>query len=83
MYTWVGIQKNGEMMFVIHSKSKIDKRKVMMYINENGGGFACNNVEDLLATIKMGENVVHLAVGLDGRGGYTDLRDKYGYVRVR
>tara|TARA_B100000745_G_scaffold260201_1_gene183752 strand:+ start:178 stop:300 length:123 start_codon:yes stop_codon:yes gene_type:complete len=40
-------------------------------------------VEDLLATIKMGENVVHLAVGLDGRGGYTDLRDKYGYVRVR
>ena len=28
----------------------------------------------------MGENVVHLAVGLDGRGGYTDLRDKYGYV---
>jgi|TARA_B100002003_G_C14007259_1_gene486082 hypothetical protein len=37
-------------------------------------------VEDLIATIKMGENVVHLAVGLDGRGGYTDLRDKYGYV---
>ena len=37
----------------------------------------------MLATIKMGENVVHLAVGLDGRGGYTDLRDKYGYVRVR
>ena len=33
-------------------------------------------MEDLIATIKMGENVVHLAVGLDGRGGYTDLRDQ-------
>ena len=47
-------------MFVIHSKSKIDKRKVMMYINENGGGFDCNN--------KMGENAIRLAVGLDGSG---------------
>ena len=40
---YLGGKKNGEMMFVIHSKSKIDKRNVMMYINENGGGFACNN----------------------------------------
>ena len=31
-----------------------------MYINENGGGFDCNN--------KIGENAIRLAVGLDGSG---------------
>ena len=40
-----------------------------MYINEKGGGFDCNN--------KMGENVIRLAVGLDGSGG-LDVRVKYG-----
>ncbi|SVD05595.1 uncharacterized protein METZ01_LOCUS358449 [marine metagenome] len=31
------------MMFVIHSKPKTDKRKVMMYVNENVGEFDWEN----------------------------------------
>jgi len=52
--------ENNEILFALDSKSKADKRKVRMYINENGGGFDCNN--------KMGENAIRLAVGLDGSG---------------
>ena len=52
--------ENNEMLFALDSKSKADKRKVRMYINENGGGFDCNN--------KTGENAIRLAVGLDGSG---------------
>ena len=52
--------ENNEILFALDSKSKTDKRKVRMYINENGGGFDCNN--------KMGENAIRLAVGLDGSG---------------
>ena len=44
--------ENNEILFALDSKSKTDKRKVRMYINENGGGFNCNN--------KMGEDVVRL-----------------------
>ena len=52
--------ENNEILFALDSKSKTDKRKVRMYINENGGGFDCNN--------KIGENAIRLAVGLDGSG---------------
>ena len=50
--------ENNEILFALDSKSKTDKRKVRMYINENGGGFDCNN--------KMGENVVRLGVAAGG-----------------
>ena len=52
--------ENNEILFALDSKSKTDQRKVRMYINENGGGFDCNN--------KMGESAIRLAVGLDGSG---------------
>ena len=44
--------ENNEILFALDSKSKTDQRKVRMYINENGGGFDCND--------KMGENVIRL-----------------------
>ncbi len=46
--------KTNEMIFQLQSKSKIDKRQVMMMIDENGGRFDSLN--------KMGENVVRLDV---------------------
>ena len=46
--------ENDEMIFQLQSKSKIDKRQVMMMIDENGGRFDSLN--------KMGENVVRLDV---------------------
>ena len=52
--------ENNEMLLVLDSKSTTDKRKVRMYINENGGGIDCIN--------KTGENAVSLTVGLDGGG---------------
>ena len=52
--------ENNEMLFALDSKSEADKRKVRMYINENGGGFDCNNQD--------GRNAIRLAVGLDGSG---------------
>ena len=64
--------KNDEMMFYLQSKSKTDKRRASMAIDENGGRLDCFN--------KMGENVVRLAVGNDGGGG-LDFRDKHGYKR--
>ena len=62
--------ENNEMLFALDSKSKTDKRKVRMYINENGGGIDCNN--------KMGENAIRLAVGLDGSGVIEKLLNDEG-----
>ena len=64
--------KTNEMIFQLQSKSKIDKRQVMMMIGKNGGRFDSLN--------KMGESVVRIAVGDDG-GGILDLRDKFGNKR--
>ena len=61
-----------EMMFQLESKSKTDKREVMMSIDENGGRFQSHN--------KMGEAVVRIGVISDG-GGVVDTRDKFGYRR--
>ena len=63
---------SNEMKLSLRSKSKTDKRKVSMSIDENGGRFDSNN--------KMGENVVRIAVGSDG-GGHLDKIDKFGYVK--
>jgi hypothetical protein len=63
---------DNEMMLLLKSKSKTDKREAMVSINENGGRFDSVN--------KMGENVIRLAVGDDGSGG-LDVRDKFGYTR--
>ena len=56
------------MMFQLKTKSKTDKRQVMMMIGKNGGRFDSLN--------KMGESVNRLAVGSDGGGG-LDVRVKY------
>ena len=48
------------MLLVLDSKPKTDKRKLRMYINENGGGIDCIN--------KTGENAISLTVSLDGSG---------------
>ena len=63
---------NGEMNFIIRSKSKTDKRGAIMAIDENGGRLDTRN--------KLGEAVVRIGVGSDG-GGSLDLRDKHGYIR--
>ena len=60
-------KKNNEMILQLQSKSKIDKRQVMM-IGENGGRFDSLN--------KIGESVNSLEVGSDG-GGSLDVRVKY------
>jgi len=60
---------NNEMMLQLKSKSKTDKREVMMSIDEYGGRFDSRN--------KMGENVVRIAVADDGSGS-LDMRDKFG-----
>ena len=68
---YLGTNTTGnEMMLHLTSKSKTDKREVSMGIDRNGGRFQCMN--------KLGENVVRIGVGDNGRGG-LDLRDKYGY----
>ena len=59
---------NNEMILQLQSKSKIDKRQVMMMIGENGGRFDSLN--------KIGESVNRLEVGSDG-GGSLDVRVKY------
>ena len=61
---------NGEMNFIIRSKSKTDKREARMMIGRDGGRFDSHN--------KLGEKVVSIGVHSDGSGG-LDLRDKYGY----
>ena len=60
-------KKNNEMILQLQSKSKIDKRQVMM-IGKNGGRFDSLN--------KIGESVNSLEVGSDG-GGSLDVRVKY------
>jgi len=58
-------KKNNEMILQLQSKSKIDKRQVMM-IGKNGGRFDSLN--------KIGESVNSLEVG---SGGSLDVRVKY------
>ena len=59
-YLGKNLRNDGEIMFVLESKSKTDKRQAVMSIDENGGRFDSNN--------KMGENVVRLVVSSDGGG---------------
>ena len=61
-------KKNNEMILQLQSKSKFDKRQVMMMIGENGGRFDSLN--------KIGESINSLEVGSDG-GGSLDVRVKY------
>ena len=61
-------EKTNEMILQLQSKSKIDKRQVMMMIGENGGRFDSLN--------KIGESINSLEVGSDG-GGSLDVRVKY------
>ena len=63
---------NDEMMLSIQSKSKTDKRMVVMGLDKRGGRFDSWN--------KMGETVVRIAVGDDGSGG-VQTYDKFGYKR--
>ena len=58
-------KKNNEMILQLQSKSKIDKRQVMM-IGENGGRFDSLN--------KIGESINSLEVG---SGGSLDVKVKY------
>jgi len=61
-------EKTNEMILQLQSKSKFDKRQVMMMIGENGGRFDSLN--------KIGESINSLEVGSDG-GGSLDVRVKY------
>ena len=61
-------EKTNEMILQLQSKSKIDKRQVMMMIGKNGGRFDSLN--------KIGESINSLEVGSDG-GGSLDVRVKY------
>ena len=54
------------MIFQLQSKSKIDKRLVMMMIGKNGGRFDSLN--------KIGESINSLEVG---SGGSLDVKIKY------
>ena len=60
-------EKTNEMILQLQSKSKIDKRQVMMMIGENGGRFDSLN--------KIGESINSLEVGSDS--GSLDVRVKY------
>ena len=60
-------KKNNEMILQLQSKSKFDKRQVMMMIGENGGRFDSLN--------KIGESINSLEVGSDS--GSLDVRVKY------
>ena len=61
-------EKTNEMILQLQSKSKFDKRQVMMMIGENGGRFDSLN--------KIGESINSLEVGSDS-GGSLDVRVKY------
>ena len=74
------------MMFVIHSKPKTDKRKVMMYVNENVGEFENKGWEFTVHNIKHEDNKKELLeklpdvktvpqIWIDDEhiGGYDDL----------
>ena len=60
-------EKTNEMILQLQSKSKIDKRQVMMMIGENGGRFDSLN--------KIGESINSLKVGSDS-GRSLDVRVK-------
>ena len=62
---------NREMMFVLQSKSKTDKRNATVTINKNGGRFESSN--------KMGENVVAIGVMNDG-SDIIGTYDRFGNV---
>ena len=58
---------NNEMMLLLRSKSKIDRREAMIRIDRNGGGFDCRN--------KMGGQVVGLGLGVaDDDGDHLDRK---------
>ena len=61
-------EKTNEMILQLQSKSKIDKRQVMMMIGKNGGRFDSLN--------KIGESINSLEVDSDS-GGSLDVRVKY------
>ena len=65
-YLGKNTSENDEMIFQLQSKSKIDKRQVMMMIGKNGGRFDSLN--------KIGESINSLEVG---SGGSLDVRVKY------
>ena len=65
-YLGKNTSKNDEMIFQPQSKSKIDKRQVMMMIGKNGGRFDSLN--------KIGESINSLEVG---SGGSLDVKIKY------
>ena len=65
-YLGKNTSKNDEMIFQLQSKSKIDKRQVMMMIGKNGGRFDSLN--------KIGESINSLEVG---SGGSLDVKIKY------
>ena len=65
-YLGKNTSKNDEMIFQLQSKSKIDKRQVMMMIGKNGGRFDSLN--------KIGESINSLEVG---SGGSLDVKVKY------
>ena len=68
--TYSDLNKNkddqNEMMFQLKTKSKTDKRQVMMMIGENGGRFDSLN--------KIGESINSLEVS---SGGSLDVKVKY------
>ena len=64
--------KSNEMKLSLRSKSKTDKRRAIVGIDQDGGYSYFHN--------KMGEQVVRIGVGSDG-GGVVDKRDKFGYKR--
>ena len=58
---------NNEMMLLLRSKSKTDRREAMIMIDRNGGGFDCRN--------KMGGQVVGLGLGVaDDNGDHLDRK---------
>ena len=65
-YLGKNIKENDEMILQLQSKSKIDKRQVMMMIGKNGGRFDSLN--------KIGESINSLEVG---SGGSLDVIAKY------
>jgi hypothetical protein len=58
--------ENDEMIFQLQSKSKIDKRQVMMMMGENGGRFDSLN--------KIGESINSLEVGRECKDTYPHGR---------
>ena len=64
-YLGKNTSKNDEMILQLQSKSKIDKRQVMIMIGENGGRFDSLN--------KIGESINSLEVG---SGGSLDVKVK-------